>query len=237
MTGRQSIPSTAAFAELDRIPFTEMPLDEALTRIADVTRRAVPGAEEVSVTLLGPAGAHTAAFTGKKALVLDEWQYEHGHGPCLAAAAANITVGVTDTAGDSRWADWADRAVDAGVHSSLSIGLPLQRSISGALNIYATAPDVFDDDAVVLAQTLAGYAAVAMANAPGLHTPDAPGLPWASLPDHLVLEQARGMVMADRHCTPAEALTVLKDLAERLHRPVHEVAADLVARTARPSGH
>jgi hypothetical protein len=222
-TGQRSITPTAAFAELDRIPFAEVPLDEALARIADVACRAVAGADEVSVTLLGPDGAHTAAFTGKSALDLDEWQYEQGHGPCLAAAAANITVAVTDTAGDRRWADWAERAIEAGVHSSL--------------NFYASAPDAFDDDAVVLAQTLAGYAAVAMANSPGLRGRDFPGLPWASSPDHLVLEQARGVVIADRHCTPEEARTVLKDLAERSHRSLPEVAAEVVARAAEPSSH
>ncbi|MEV6493503.1 GAF and ANTAR domain-containing protein, partial [Actinoplanes sp. NPDC051633] len=220
---RTGIGSTAAFAELDRVPFTEMPLEEALTCVADVTCRSVPGASEVSVTVLGPAGAHSAAFTGKKALELDEWQYEHGHGPCLAAAAADITVLITDTAGDRRWARWSDRAVDAGVHSSLSVGLPLRNSISGALNVYGAAPDAFDDEAVVLAQTLAGYAAVAMANAPGIRNPRAPGTPWASLPDHLVLEQAKGIVMADRRCTAEEALGVLKYLAKESHRSVHEV--------------
>jgi GAF domain-containing protein len=56
--------------------------------------------------------------------------------------------------------------LDAGAHSSLSVGLPLRDSVSGALNLYASQPNAFGDDAVVLAQTLAGYAAVAMANAP-----------------------------------------------------------------------
>jgi transcriptional regulator with GAF, ATPase, and Fis domain len=236
MTGQRSITSSVAFAELDRIPFAEVPLDEALARIADIACRTVTGAEEISVTLLGPAGAHTAAFTGKTALDLDEWQYEQGHGPCLAAAAANITVAVTDTAGDRRWADWADRAIHAGVHSFLSVGLPLHDKIGGAMNIYAPVPDAFDDDAVVLAQTLAGYAAVAMANSPAARTPDASALPWAKLPDHLVLEQARGVVIADRHCTPAEALTVLKHLAEKSHKPINEVAADLVAQAAKQPG-
>jgi hypothetical protein len=104
MTEQQMITSTEAFTRLDRLPFGEMPLDDALARIAEVARQVVPGVDEVSVTLLGPAGAHTAAFTGKEALELDEWQYERGHGPCLAAAAAAITVGIPDTAADARWA-------------------------------------------------------------------------------------------------------------------------------------
>jgi GAF domain-containing protein len=172
MTYRRSIGPTDAFAEIGRIPFREVPLDEVLTRIADLAGHTVPGTGGVSVTLLGPGGAHTAAFTGRNALILDEWQYEHGHGPCLAAAAANITVSVADIAGEGRWPDWADQAIEIGTHSSLSVGLPLRGSFTGALNLYSAVPHAFDEDSVILAQTFAGYAAVAMADAPR----PAPGL-------------------------------------------------------------
>jgi GAF domain-containing protein/ANTAR domain-containing protein len=230
MTRPHSTVSREAFAELDRIPFAEVPLDEALARIAGVTRRAVPGTAEVSVTLLSPAGARSAAYTGRRALDLDEWQYERGHGPSLAAAAANIVVRVPDTAGDHRWHDWADCAVDAGIHSALSIGLPLRDSVSGALNLYATAPHAFDDEAAILAETLSGYAAVAMASCLQRGDAVAAGIPWASTSGHLVLEQARGIIIAERRCGPVEALAVLRQMAEESRRPVHDVAAILVNR-------
>jgi hypothetical protein len=236
MANRQFLASSDAFTELDRLSFAEMPLDEALTCIADVAARAVPDVHAVSVTLLGRHGADTAAHTGRTALDLDEWQYEHGHGPCLAAAAATVTVGISDTAGGSRWPEWADRALDAGVHSSLSVGIPLRDAVSGALNLYATEPRVFDDDAVILAQTFAGYAAVALANCPGPIGPGAIGTPWASVADQLVLEQARGIIMADRRCTAADALDVLRRMAAESRRTVRDVAEVLVARAGWPSG-
>jgi hypothetical protein len=74
-------------------------------------------------------------------------------------------VPVPDTAADGRWREWAQRAVDAGVHSTISIGIPRQRSFASALNVYATQPDAFDENATILAQTFAGYVAVAVANA------------------------------------------------------------------------
>jgi hypothetical protein len=218
MTDQQLIAPTDAFAELDRLSFAEMPLEDALARIAGVAARAVPDVCAVSVTLLGQDGAHTAAYTGETALRLDEWQYENGHGPCLAAAAATVTVGVSDTAGHSRWPAWADRAVDAGVHSALSVGLPLRDSLSGALNLYASEPGAFDDDAVILAQTFSGYAAVAMANSPRPTGLGSAATPWASASDHLVVEQARGIIMAERHCPGEEALGVLKQMAAESHR-------------------
>ena len=92
------------------------------------------------MTLQGFGGARTAAYTGELALIADEWQYRHGYGPCLAAVAAAITVPVADMAADRRWPEWADQAVEAGVHSSLSIGIPVQHSTASALNVYSTAP-------------------------------------------------------------------------------------------------
>ncbi len=223
--------STDAFDELGRTDFSQTSVDEALSRIADVAKRTIPGAVDVSVALVGPGGAHTAAFTGELALLLDQWQYEHGHGPCLAAAAANVTVPVADMAGESRWPDWAGRAVGAGALSSVSVGLPLHESLTGALNIYSSKPDAFDDDAVILAETFAGYAAVAMANA---HRYDGAARlaqeADAARESRAVIEQAKGIVMGDRHCTADEASAVLATISRYSHRSVYDVALALVSR-------
>jgi GAF domain-containing protein len=235
MTEPQPIKPTDAFAELGRIDFRETDVATALTKVADLARRSIPGADDVSITLVGAGGAHTAAFTGHPAMTIDEWQYQQGHGPCLAAAAANITVRVPDMAGESRWPDWADRAIDAGVYSSVSIGLPLRESVSGALNVYARKPLAFDDDAVILAETFAGYATIAMANA---HLYDGPatsvGHTQTATDRRAVIEQAKGIVMAERHCTADEASAILTKLAEYSHRALHDFAAALVASAVHP---
>jgi hypothetical protein len=226
---------TDAFAELGRINFRETDVATALTTLADLARRTVPGTDDVSITLVGAGGAHTAAFTGHPAMTVDEWQYQQGHGPCLAAAAANITVSVPEMAGESRWPDWADRAIDAGVYSSVSIGLPLRDSVSGALNVYARKPHAFDDDAVILAETFAAYAAVAMANA---HLYDGPatlaGHTRAAMDRRAVIEQAKGIIMAERRCAADEAFAIMTKLAEHSHRELHDVAARLTAGAVHP---
>jgi transcriptional regulator with GAF, ATPase, and Fis domain len=227
MTETQAAKPTDAFAELGRIDFSGTDFATVLAKVADVARRYIPGADDVSITLVGPGGAHSAAFTGQRALTVDEGQYQQGHGPCLAAAAANITVIVADMAGDSRWPDWADRAITAGVHSAVSIGLPLRESVSGAFNVYAVKPHAFDEDAVILAQTFAGYGAVAMANA-DLHDGLADRTQVA-MDRRAVIEQAKGIVMAERRCTADDAFAVLAKVCEYTHRSLDEVAATLVA--------
>jgi GAF domain-containing protein len=229
MTDAQAMKPTDAFAELGRIKFSETDLATVLATVADLGRRTIPGADEVSITLVGSGGAHTAAFTGERAVIVDEWQYQQGHGPCLAAAAANITVTVPDMAGESRWPDWAHRAIDAGVHSSMSVGLPLRESVSGAVNVYAGKPHAFDEDALILAETFGGYATMAMANA---HRYDS----TATLADHAdaamdkraVIEQAKGIIMAERRCSADEAFAILAKVSQYSGREVGDVAAVLV---------
>ncbi|WP_433729270.1 GAF domain-containing protein [Actinoplanes sp. CA-051413] len=165
MTGAHPMDPTDAFHEIGLLAFSETSVDGLLKQLAELAKRTVPGTAEVSVTLSRGNGAHTAAFTGGLALDLDERQYEQGHGPCLDALASGGTLVLNDLKSEARWPDFAALALDAGCRSCLSVGLPVHQSATGALNLYATEPQAFDEDAVTVAQTFAGYAAVALANA------------------------------------------------------------------------
>jgi GAF domain-containing protein len=231
MTDRQPMDPTEAFAELGRIKLSETDIDGVLAIIADLARKTIPGTDEVSVTLVRGTAGHTAAFTGEMAVALDEFQYERGYGPCLDASASGASLSVPDMAAEQRWPLWVAHAMGAGINSSLSIGLPVHESVKGALNVYATKPETFDEDAIILAQTFAGYAAVALANA---HLYDV----TATLAQHMqaamehraVIEQAKGIIMGERRCTADEAFAVLSKLSQDSNRKLRDVAAALVAR-------
>src|SRR5690242_1759612 len=77
-----------AFTRLGRIRLSDTDLNGVLDTVAELAKRTIPGATEVSVTLVRKGRAETAAFTGELALRMDESQYELGAGPCLDAAAA-----------------------------------------------------------------------------------------------------------------------------------------------------
>jgi GAF domain-containing protein len=231
MTDERPIEPTEAFAELGRIKLSETDLDGVLATVARLAKRSVPGSDEVSVTLIRGRSAHTAAFTGDLALALDECQYENGHGPCLDAAASAATFSVPRMSDERRWPQWTGQAIEAGVHSSLSIGLPVHHEVAGALNIYATKPEAFDDHAVILAQTFAGYAAVALANA---HLYDTQATfaqhMQAAMESRAVIEQAKGIIMGERRCSPEEAFTILTNVSQDANRRLRDVASALVAR-------
>jgi GAF domain-containing protein len=177
--------------------------------------------------------AHTPAATGSLASSLDESQYALGYRPCLQAAATTTVESVRDMATESRWPDWTAGALRAGARSSLSIGLPGHATVSGALNLYATAPEAFDADAVAVAQAFASFASLAMANdylndaqvTLSLHVE-------AAMDSGAIIEQAKGIIIGERCCTAEEAFAILTTMAQDIDRAVRAVAQALVGRTA-----
>ena len=233
MTSQHPDPMTA-YTELGRIKLGETDLDGVLARVADLAGQAVPGAVDVSVTLLRGMVPYTAAFTGHVALDLDTWQYRRGLGPSLAAAIDRMTVRVADTADEPRWPEWGRHAVALGAHSSVSVWLPIQDQVTGALNVYGAEAGVFDDESVQLAETFADYAAVAMSNA---HLYDTTATlahhMQAAMASRAVIEQAKGIIMGERRCSAEEAFAILTKVSQNSNRKVRDVAAALVVRAQR----
>jgi GAF domain-containing protein len=236
MTHDPSAP-LAAFAALGRVKLSETSLDDVLSRVATAAQQALPGVVDVSITLVRHDAPFTAACTGDLALALDERQYEHHRGPCLQAAAEHRTISVPDTASDTRWAGWAPRAAAAGAGSVLSVGLPMLDDVSGAMNIYGRRPAAFDDQAVTLAQSFAGYAAVALANAYAYH--NTAGLARQmrqAMDSRALIEQAKGIIMAEQRCSPDDAFALLTRISQNSNRKVRDVAKALVTGIERSPG-
>ena len=226
-----------AFAQLGRIKPREMSLRDMFQCVVDLAGSSIPGVTEVSVTLVEGADAHTPAYSGRLALALDEAQYALGEGPCLQAAAATTIESVGDVATETRWRGWTADALRAEVRSCLSIGLPAPATGGGSLNLYATDPHVFDADTVTVAQAFASFAALAMAN-------DYLNAAQATLSQHVdaamdneaVIEQAKGIIIVERHCTSGQAFARLTTMAHDTGRTVREVAQAMVQRVAEPTG-
>jgi GAF domain-containing protein len=236
MTESHRLSAAEALTRIGRIKLGETDLEGVLKTIAELAKATVPGADEVSVTLVRGTGPVTAAFTAELALALDEAQYEREDGPCLEAAATLQTLVTAHTDGESRWPAWARRAREAGVRSALAVGLPVEDRVTGAINVYSTLPDAFDEDTLALVQTFAAYAAVALANAHvyDVQTTLAQQMQSAML-SRAVIEQAKGIIMGDRRCTADEAFRVLTQVSQQGNRKVRDVAAALVARAGTPS--
>ncbi|MFG1674059.1 ANTAR domain-containing protein [Micromonospora sp. NPDC049282] len=222
-----------ALAELSRIRLNEMSLEDVLRRVAELANQAVPGSAHVTVTLAQGGHNSSAACTSDLARDLDEWQYRHERGPCLDAAASAASISLPDIAAEERWPEWAAHAREAGIGSSLSIGLPIQEAVTGALNLYGLAAHAFDSAAARTAENFAAYAAVALANA---HLYDNAATLARQMQEAMrsraVIEQAKGIVMGERRCSAEEAFALLSKLSQDTNRRVREVAETLVANAA-----
>ena len=225
----QHLEPNDAFAELGRIVLAEHSLDSVMDTIARLTKRTVPGATDVSVTLVERGKATTVAFTGALAQEMDERQYARDHGPCLSCIDGAEAVRIKEMENEARWPDWAAQAAAAGVRSSMSLPVPLQREVSAALNVYSTDQQAFSDDDVEVATTFAAYAGVALAN---MHLYQAQSRLAEDLQNAMksraVIEQAKGILMGAKRCTAERAFDLLVGSSQRTNRKLRQVAQEIV---------
>jgi GAF domain-containing protein len=226
--GQQQTTVSDAVKALARLTLADLSMGAVLEHAALVTREAIPGASEVSVTVQDGRPA-TVASSGQLALEVDESQYDTDSGPCLDAIRLGQTVLVPDQAKDPRWPEYRRRAVQSGVGSSLSVPLAIDGDATGAFNIYSTRVDAFPPSSVTLAEELAGYAAVILNNA-GMYFAAASEVEQMreAMRSRAVIEQAKGIVMGSRRCDADEAFTVLVRVSQQTGQKLHVVARALV---------
>ena len=224
----------AAFDELSRFVLGELSLTEVLQRVAELAKALIPDTREVSVTLLKEnQRPETVVFTGSLASQLDERQYRKGFGPCLDAAVSGKTILVSTSDPDAAYPEFARVAQRSGVSHSLSVGLPVQLRTVGAINLYAASDRAFDEQSIELAETFAGYAAVAIANA-ALHrsTANAAAQMEAAMRSRSTIDQAIGIIMGRNRCSPEEGFSLLVTMSQRRNQRLRDIAQEIVSRTA-----
>ncbi|MEI4270436.1 GAF and ANTAR domain-containing protein [Klenkia sp. LSe6-5] len=231
----------AAVASLNRLFLADHSVPAVLQRVVELAADVLPGVADASMTMIEPgtAGA-TVASSGLLAYELDETQYRAGDGPCLTASTSDGPVLLADTAVDTRWPAFTRHAHERGAAAvlSLPVDLPLspeeraqrRRRVRAALNLYATDPGVFDPPTVGVCARFATGAGAAVANMRALAASRSlvEGLREAT-EARMVIEQAKGMVMARSDCTAEQAFEVLSAESQRSQRKLRDVAADVVA--------
>jgi GAF domain-containing protein len=219
----------AAFAELSKIMLGEQPLSATLERVAELAKQTIPGAAEVSVTLVEDGEVASVAFTGPLAVHLDERQYEAGFGPCMDAATSGRTITIDDTAQSPSYPDFGRMAARKGIRHTMSIGLPVQRQTIGALNVYGADDTPFDDAKQELATAFASYAAVAVANA-GVYASTATLAAnlQRALDSRAVIDQAKGILMGRHGMSADAAFDLLSKESQLANRKLRDIAQDIV---------
>ncbi len=206
-------------------------LPAALAEICRISVRAVPQAAGASLTALSESGPAAVAASDDWAKSLDEMQFGEHEGPCLDAARTGLVFRVRDLATDPRWPSYAPRAAQKGARSMMSLPMTGEGKTLGALDVYSRQPDAFDAEAVSLAGIVAGHASLASQVAATLfrHRDLSDGLRDA-MASRAVIEQAKGILMAQQHCGADAAFGLLVSASQRENRKLRDVAHSLVDR-------
>jgi GAF domain-containing protein len=228
-----------AYRELAGLVFADRSLTATLSRVAELTKDAVPGADDVSVTLIESGRARTVAFAGdsKLAAVLDERQYRDGFGPCLDAAASARTIEVADTSLPHEiYPEFAALARREGVWHTLSVGLPTAHDVSGGLNIYGHGTDgPFTPEAKAAAAGFAGYVAVAITNISLYHGAiEKVTQMQQAMASRAVIEQAKGILMNVKGVDEEAAFELLRKASSHSNRKLRDIARAIVDGAVRP---
>lgn len=221
------------------------PSESLSSRLADVAREVrssndvSAAADYISQTAADMVGGHssaagitlvharhrveTAAATSEVVRRGDELQYQMHEGPCLDAAWVEQQVVTGDLAHDGRWPRWGPRVADElGVRSMVCTQLFTNEDQLGALNIYSTEPDAFDDEAQEIARLLGAHAAVAVAAAQQVQTLQ------VAVDHRTTIGIALGIIMASHDLDQDAAFLVLRRLSSELNRKIYDLAQEVI---------
>ena len=226
----QTVPVEDLLRDLTRVVLADRTLEDVLTEIVTIASRGIPGAESTSITLIKGDRAFTAAHFGEMALAADELQYQEGGGPCMDSGRGNVVLRVDDMENEQRWPDYVARVSSTGVRSSLSVPLPYQGSSIGALNVYSGRPAAFDSpDSLAAGLEVAEIVAVAIANAEShWQMGEQARNMRLAMGSRAVIEQAKGVLMAQRKVDADVAFEILRDASQRYNRKLRDIATGIV---------
>lgn len=234
------LPLVAALAELAAVMLATPDLQSLLSRIATLAALSATAGTGVEaycgITVASEHGAYTLAASDVRASVVDEGQYANGDGPCLQSLRTGEVVTVPDLTVEIRWGDYPAYALAKGVRSSLSTPMTADGTTFGALNLYSIAPHVFGEqqqrDAAMFTATATG--AVAMVLRLGAQVQLSEQL-RNGLSTRAVIDQAIGIVISNRRCSPDEAFTYLRTASQNRNIKLRDVATELVQTMTRRS--
>lgn len=212
-------------------------LDSLMQLAVDIAVRDVSGADGAALSIVHRRGrVDTPAASHASARHADELQYGAGQGPCLDAIWQEPRVQVPDIGSEQRWPAWSQAMrEESGYRSMVVHRIFTAQDRIGALNLYSTRVDNFDDDDLNHAEALAAHLAVAIRSAREIE-----GLSVA-LDSRTVVGQAQGILMERFGLDAGRAFDVLTRVSSHSNRKLRDIAEEVVATrqvpaTPRPEG-
>lgn len=201
--------------------------------LTDLTERCIKLLDVASAGLLlaDPRHhLHLMAATSERSRELELLQLQADEGPCLDCYATGEPVTVADLSAErDRWPQFVPAATDAGYASVHAVPMRAAGTVLGALGLFGTRPGDLSADDLLVAQTLAHVACVAILqdHAP-TQTTLLPQL-RAALSSRIVVEQAKGYLREHFDMSIEDAFTVLRQHARSRGEHLTVVARTLIS--------
>jgi PAS domain S-box-containing protein len=187
-------------------------------------------ADGAGLTLCYEDGGHRwVTATGSDALGFEEAQRGLGEGPYLDAIRLDEPVWSADLSGDQRWPRLGELA-PASIRGVLAAPVGAAGSPVGACAVLTAAPRRWQRaDAVALRAYTAVLARLLVASSEASRTLELADQLQQALDRRVLIEQAKGMVMAKLELGAEQAFALIRREARSRNRRVAEVAAEVIA--------
>jgi GAF domain-containing protein len=224
MAPRRSVDLAASLSDIARTLLAAQDVHDTLHRIVFETLRLIEPAEHAGVDVVTGHSIDAVAPSSTTAQRVDEIQVDTGQGPCLDALREHEVFRTGDLPAEERWPRFASIAFhETGVRSVLGVRLWVEGDTLGALNIYSTAADAFDDYNQDVASVLAAHAAVAWTTARQQEQME------AALSTRDLIGQAKGMLMLTHGIDADEAFDLLRTASQRDNTKLRDLAQRIVS--------
>ena len=204
-------------------------LPAVLQQVVD-TARTVLTADGVGLMLVGEDDRpRTAVSTDAVGELLEKVQEDFEEGPCLAAFDRGEPVAVTDLGADSRWVRLAAVVNQVGIRAVASVPIRLAGVVVGSLNAYATRPRTWSPEELGGLEAFAELIAGVVHGGVRLEASEAEvGQLRQALRSRVLIEQAKGVLVAREGLDPEAAFQRLRRQARGTARPLADVAGEVV---------
>jgi GAF domain-containing protein len=219
-----------ALRELDDLRYSAGDLDQALRRIVLATHRlfAVDGA---GLMLLDPDQLlRNVAVSDQRVDHLEQLQLEHGEGPCVDAFEQKTLVDAADLADEGRWPSFSPAAAERGLRAVLASPIPYNQHAIGVVAVFSATVRPWSPEGELALTTFTDLAALCIANTMASEERgEMAGQLQRALDARVVIEQAKGALVAREGLSEQDAFERLRRQARRQRRPVVDVAAEVMA--------
>jgi GAF domain-containing protein len=224
-----------ALRELEELRYAAGKLDEALRRIVDATHQlfAVDGA---GLMLLDPDQLlRNIAVSDQRIHHLEELQIEHGEGPCVDAFEDKTLVDTDDLAAEARWPKFSPAAVDRGLRAVLASPIPYNQHAIGVVAVFSAKAQPWSPEGELALIAFTDLAALTIANTMQSEQRGELAIQLQrALDARVVIEQAKGALVARDGISAKEAFERLRRQARAERRRVADVAAEVMAAIRHP---